>query len=148
MSALGRYKEIKAKIAELEAEATGLAVAVAEEAARDKAPLRRARATGEAAPKRRRGPDPEKAAKKYGDYEPAQSGCLCGCGEEPATGNAFVKGCARKFTAIIAAIGAEKLSVEKLGQHAWAHIVDSEPGKYPENVVSECREALDASSAA
>ncbi len=82
-----------------------------------------------AAPKRRtkpntRRPDHDKIAKLYADFEPAASGCLCGCGEHVADDANFVNGHSGRLKSIALAVAAGKLHADKLsvagGDHANA----------------------------
>lgn len=66
------------------------------------------------AAKNTRRPDHDAIAKKYADFEPAASGCLCGCGEHVAEGTNFVKGHQKRLQSIALAVEAGKLGPEKM----------------------------------
>lgn len=61
-----------------------------------------------------RRPDHDGIAKKYSDFEPAASGCLCGCGEHVDDGVNFVKGHQKRLQSIALAVEAGKLSSFKM----------------------------------
>ena len=81
------------------------------------------------APKRKQGgqrtkpqPNHEKAAKKYDGYEPALSGCACGCGEQPGSGD-FVIGHQRRLSSIVGAVNAGLLDFSAIPRQAYARVI-------------------------
>lgn len=73
-----------------------------------------------AKPNTKRQPDFDKVAKKYADFEPAATGCLCGCGEHVADDLNFVRGHQNHLRSIAGAVEADKLSRFKMsaeGKH-------------------------------
>lgn len=79
-----------------------------------------------AAPKRRANkpqPDHDRVAKQYADFEPAATGCLCGCGEDAAPGAIFVKGHSPRLKSIALAVEAGKLDRDKVSDAGWSHAV-------------------------
>lgn len=66
------------------------------------------------AAKNTRRPDHDAIAKKYADFEPAASGCLCGCGEDVDEHVNFVKGHQKRLQSIAMAVEAGKLGPEKM----------------------------------
>ena len=81
------------------------------------------------APKKRqsagssRQPNHESTAKKYEDFEPAASGCLCGCGEHVAEGAPFVRGHQHRLRSIALAFEAGKIEREKMSQAGYDYAV-------------------------
>lgn len=66
------------------------------------------------APKKRpkpntRRPDHDKIAKQYADFEPAATGCLCGCGEDVDEHVSFVRGHQKRLQSIALAVEAGKM---------------------------------------
>ena len=68
-------------------------------------------------------PDHDATAKRYADFEPATTGCLCGCGEDVDEWSSFVRGHQHKLRSIALAVEAEKLPVDKLSDAGQAHAV-------------------------
>jgi hypothetical protein len=82
-------------------------------------------------PKRRatkntRRPDHDAIAKKYADFDPAASGCLCGCGEHVAEGTNFVKGHHKSLESIARAAHAGKMSPDKMSLPGFKYAVSKE----------------------
>ena len=79
------------------------------------------------APKKRqakpRGFNHEATAARYEDFEPAETGCLCGCGEHVPEGSLFVKGHWRNLESIARAFEAGKLHREKMSQAGYNYAV-------------------------
>ena len=88
--------------------------------------------TPKPAPKRRgkpnvkRAPDHDKAAKKYADFEPAATGCICGCGEHVDDGVNFVKGHQNQLRSIAGAVQAGRLSEDHLNDAGKAYAIAQE----------------------
>ncbi len=59
-------------------------------------------------------PNHDKVAKDCADFEPAASGCLCGCGEHVADDVNFVRGHQKRLQSIARAVAAGKLPADKL----------------------------------
>lgn len=79
----------------------------------------------EPAPRKKRTPKPAtelKVPKKYIDREPAASGCLCGCGEDPTQGSQFIRGHAHTLSAIVKFVEADKLPFESIPPHAHQYL--------------------------
>lgn len=70
-----------------------------------------------------RQPNHDAVAKRYADFEPAASGCLCGCGEDVGQGGLFVNGHHKKLHSIALAVHAGKLSPDKLSDAGRAYAV-------------------------
>lgn len=59
-------------------------------------------------------PDHDKVAKHYVDFDPAASGCLCGCGKHVDEGTNFIRNHDKKLKSIALAVDAGKLSANKM----------------------------------
>ncbi len=82
----------------------------------------------EPAPRKRRAPRASgdyPVPKKYIDREPAASGCLCGCGEDPTEGSQFIRGHAHTLSAIVKFVEAHKLPLASIPSHAHQYLCDS-----------------------
>lgn len=80
----------------------------------------------------------ERAAKEYADYEPAASGCLCGCGED--CNGSFVRGHHHRLNAIVAAVDAGSLPFNTISPHAWYHVRSHADSS--EHMKERCVEAI------
>ena len=74
-------------------------------------------------PNVKRQPDFDKIAKQYEDFEPAASGCLCGCGEDVTEGTSFVRGHQHRLRSIAGAVEVGKLERYKLSVLGDAYAV-------------------------
>ena len=68
-------------------------------------------------------PDHDATAKRYADFEPAASGCLCGCGED-VDGSSFVRGHQHKLRSIALAVAAGSLSPSKMSNEGQNHAIN------------------------
>ena len=93
-----------------------------------------------------RKPNHGNAAKKYADFEPAESGCLCGCGDDAPEGTSFIVGHHRRLFAIVGAVEAGLLDFDKIAPHSYEYLVAS--GRINEELMQliVTRQAADDSS--
>lgn len=78
------------------------------------------------AAKNTRRPDHDKAAKKYADFEPAATGCICGCGDHVEDGVNFSKGHQNQLRSIAGAYDADKLSRDKMSDAGFEYALAQE----------------------
>lgn len=113
---VARKAELDEEIAGIESEIAKVTIEEHEKASSGQAPRKRA-------PRNQRQFDHEKTRRDFEDFTPAESGCLCGCGEETEPGQLFVKGHWKRLERIARGFEAGIVEKEKMSEAGYKHAV-------------------------
>jgi hypothetical protein len=117
-----KREELRVKMDEMRSEYMKLGEDMALCIEADALPLSNA-APRKRTPAKPKAPNYEATAKRYEDFEPAESGCLCGCGEHVDEGTLFVRGHQHRLRSIALAFEAGKIARDKMSDDGYAHSV-------------------------
>ena len=111
---VARKAELDEEIAGIDSEIAKVTIEEHEKASSSQAPRKRA-------PRNQRKLDPEKLKRDLEGFTPVESGCLCGCGEEPEAGKDFVTGHWKRLERIARGFEAGIVEREKLSEAGYKY---------------------------